>query len=73
MTKIERTEPLKVAGRLVQRMIREEYQTAGRTAALILGHSVLVDATDEQILKLATGRAELRGISPDTEYRDLDD
>jgi hypothetical protein len=70
---MERTEPLKVAGRYITRLIREELAYNGKEAALSFGREVLDGATDEMILKIAACKAEIGGISPNTYYREIDD
>ena len=66
--KIERTEPMRVHGNVPTGLIRRAYRDGGDTAALKTGSEVLINATTEQILAIAHGKAEIRGVSPDTEY-----
>ncbi len=69
--RIERTEPLKIAGELVTRIIRQEYEYHGRELTLELGRKCLEGATDDQIMRIADGRAELIGVSPNVLYREV--
>lgn len=71
-------QPMRIAGSVPTGLIRRAYdegrnEMEGDAAALRIGHQVLEDATDEQILAIAHRKARIDGVSPDCKYTEEDD
>jgi hypothetical protein len=63
---IERTEPMKIDASVIVGALRHEWaKTKSQKEVLALGWTIMPTATEEQILNIATGKATLRGCTPD--------
>lgn len=63
---IERTEPMKIDASVVVAALRSEWAKRNAVSdVLTLGRTCMPTATEEQIMKIATGQATLRGCTPD--------
>lgn len=65
---IERIEPMKIHGSVPTRLIRNAYRDHGPSEALVMGHTVLEGASDEDIMLIAEGRAYLDGTTPNIQF-----
>ena len=58
---IERTRPMKICGSVPTGLIRREFATGGRKAALKVAGECLTGITEEQVMAVAEGRASIVG------------